>query len=363
MLLGAACSGGATFGSRSGDVTGTVLAAGDDAGGVAATSVSAAPGQNTDVFDPEKFCDDGYKIQICFTMVNRTSAFSKPFVLTDRVPLTVSRFCSGNGYPAELGAFTCSGGWGELACYNRTGVNCEGRLTPNPFTDVAGMLFVNNGANSGASPTLYVNGLGPPFATKGSPAKVYFSSPYNGSNEGNATSGTYIAAELDPTSFTASTWLTSPRFIFTDRPVRIRVQNSTPNVTLKSAQDPIATNFLVDPAAASANASSIGSFSSAFLGGYRAVTGSSSLILKFVIADPNGNTAATSGCPECGQAVTITFSFDGASKSANPADGSNCVVTNSTAIGQYQCSGPGTRVDGDDSVLTFTVDFREGLPG
>ena len=346
-LVGVACSDGATFDGS--------ISQRRDAAPAAAPGI---PGANDGPLDLDRFCSSNKTPDVCFVLVDATRAFSKPFVLGSKIALTVPDFCTGDGYFPELGGHTGSGCWGGLMYYDYyRPLEASGRLTPNPFTDRAAMLFKANGPWSGTSPTLTITGVTAPFIDAGRGATAYYSSPFSGSNEGTATDGTYLAITLDPTSFGPKDYRSRPVFTVTNRAVRVRVQNSATSVSLKAENvEGTGDRFLVDPVARSANAASIPGGASAFHGGYRAVSERSTFTISYRIADASGSTISSPGCPGCGARVVATFDYD--PTSPTPTAASSCEVTNVSAIAVYTCKG--ATVSGDGELLTFTVNFREG---
>lgn len=351
LLVGSACSGGATFNGLSTERQPLVMAEG------ATVGASGIPGGNSDDLDLDTFCRSNTNIDACFVLTNQTRAFTGPFMLGATIPLTVNRYCSGNGHFGELGGYAGSGCWGGIMYWDSSpGTSSVGRLTPNPFSGTAAMMFKSNGPWSGVTIELEIVPADPSIRS-GSPAKAYFDTPFVGSNSGSGTDGTYLQSTLDGNSFGAKSYRSRPTYTITNRPVRIRLQNSAPNVYLKlDSTSSTSDRFVADPKGQSTNASLVPPKSNAFYGGYRAVSGRSTYTLTYRVTDSVGSMMPTPTCPGCGTKVTVSFDYD--TGSANPAGSSTCTVTSISPNATYNCSG--SSVAGGDDLLTFSINFREG---
>ena len=380
LLLLGACSGSTTTADRN--------AAG------AAGEIPAPNGTPSQSINVEDYCRDIPSVTsngtiTCFLLDNQTTKFSGPNQTDDRFELTVPRCLQGDNDNSSLGCRNAGGYYGSVYypeygsrnCYSV----CPGRLTPNPFTGLAGMKFTASWQwFQGTTNRLYVNSRQAPMDVNQVGASPFFDSPYSKDNQASCDQGEYIACELIGSSWQRDGSIQRPKYRFTTWPLVIQVVNTNRVVYLRQSVQVRTANMLLDPAATSKPASKVpGEFilapgETGYFGGYRSTSkdGTVTFTTTFsVVGRTGGNTTPkvdgtgndvldASGNPVLvpvagfGSTFTVSVVVPGRDVDSKSVSASSCKVVNASGTITYNCDAP--TISGEQSsTMTAVVQIKD----
>lgn len=383
MLLGA-CSGGSGSPNR-------------DAAGASSDrpAPNGIPSQSINVDD---YCRDISSVTsngtiTCFLLDNQTTKFSAPNQTDDKFELTVPRCLQGVNDNADLGCTNAGGYYGSVYYSSggsrSCGGDCPGRLTPNPFTNLAGMKFTAGWQwFQGVTNRLYVNSRQTPMDVNQTGASPYFDNPYSASNEASCDHGEYIACELIDPSWTRSGSMQRPKYRFTTWPIVIQIVNtvssSSKSVYLRQQVQVRSNNLLMDALATSRSSSVVpGDFilapgETGYFGGYRSTMKdqTSTFTTTFSVVgrtggnttpkvDANGNDVLDANgnqimVPVIGYGSTFTISVVVPGRGVDPKSivSSSCKVVNASPAVTYNCDAP-TLTGEQSATMTAVVQIKD----
>jgi hypothetical protein len=312
-------------------------------------SAGADEGGNWDAVDPAKggngypyqtlgddYCfatfngDRGWNsayYNLCFMLANETRRYTTQPGTWSRFPLTVTKFWSGNQYPA-LGGTNQSGYWGVLQGNSDCNSECNGRLSPNPFNNTAVMQFAGQGATgametAGIKTRLFLNSGAAPMRLSDSAAQPEYDMPmWSGTNDHSCTAGAWLTCTKDP-NMPSSGVRVIARYRVGTLPLEVQLVNALgPKTVLQRQGEAQLSGLLADPVVPPP--SRVSPESSAWGGTYRAADGrTASYTARYVVTDTNGNTTpaackATDPRPlGCGTALDLSVNIDKDGKSTS----------------------------------------------
>ena len=271
---------------------------------------------------------------LCFMLANETKRFTSERGLWSKFPLTVTRFYTGNTYPA-LGGANQSGYWGVLQGNKDCNSECNGRLSPNPFGNTAVMQFAGQGA-TGASETagikvrLFLNSGASPMRLSDASAQPEYDMPmWSSTNSHACNAGAWFTCIKDP-NIPSSGSSVIARYRIGTLPLEVEVVNALGSKnTLRLRGDRQATNLLLDPIFTTP--AIVPGDGSVLHRGYRAADGrQASLTATYVVADTAGNTtdeackASGAKARLCGTTISMDVKIN--------ADGSKVKETATCAV-------------------------------
>ena len=348
------------------------------------------PGQNINV---EDYCRNISSVTsngtlTCFLLDDQTTKFRGPNQTDDRFELTVPRCLQGVNDNSALGCSNAGGYFGSVyypeGGSRDCGASCPGRLTPNPFTGLAGMKFTAGWQwFQGATNRLYVNSRQAPMDINQIGASPYFDSPYSKENQASCDQGEYIACELIDSSWQRDGSIQRPKYRFTTWPLVIQVVNTNRVVYLRQSVQARPSNMLLDPVATSKPASAVpGEFilapgETGYFGGYRSTTqnGTATFTTTFSVVgrsggsttpkvdssgndvlDANGNPIMV---PVAGFGSTFTISVVVPGRGVDAKSvSSSCKVVNASGAVTYNCDAP-TLTGEQSSTMTAVVQIKD----
>ena len=377
MLLLAACSGSSSSNRSAG---------GDEI----LPAPNGTPGQSINVND---YCKDQSSVTsngtiTCFLLDNQTTKFSGPNQTNDKFELTVPRCLQGVNDNSSLGCSNAGGYFGSVYATSSSracGASCPGRLTPNPFTELAGMKFTAGWQwFQGATNRLYVNSRQAPMDVNQIGASPYFDNPYTKDNRGSCDQGEYIACELLSSSWQVDGSMQRPKYKFTTWPLVIQVVNTNKTAYLKQSVQARATNMLLDVNATSKSSSAVpGDFilspgETGYMGGYRSTSdnGTTTFTTTFTVVgrtggnttpkvDANGKDVLDANGNQImvpvggfGSTFTISVVVPGRGVDAKSVSPSSCKVVNAASGVTYNCDAP-TLTGEQSATMTAVVQIKD----
>lgn len=352
---------------------------------------NGTPSQNIDI---ENYCRNISSVTsngtiTCFLLDNRTTKFNGPNQTDDRFELTVPRCLQGVNDNSSLGCSNAGGYYGSVYYPENgsrdCGASCPGRLTPNPFTGLAGMKFTAGWQwFQGATNRLYVNSRQSPMDATQIGASPYFDNPYSKDNQASCEQGEYIACELIDSSWQRDGSIQRPKYRFTTWPLVIQIVNTNRSVYLKQSVQGRATNMLLDPVATSKPSSKVpGEFilapgETGYFGGYRSTSkgGTVTFTATFtVVGRTGGNTTPkvdgsgndvldANGDPVLvpvagyGSTFTISIVVPGRDVDQKSVSASSCKVVNASGTITYNCDAP--TISGEQSAtMTAVIQIKD----
>lgn len=377
MLLLAACS-SSSSGARN--------ASGDDV----IPAPNGTPSQSITVND---YCKDVSSVTsngtiTCFLLDNQTTKFSGANQTNDKFELTVPRCLQGVANNSSLGCVNAGGYYGSVYATSDSrdcGATCPGRLTPNPFTELAGMKFTASWQwFQGVTNRLYINSRQAPMDANQIGASPFFDNPYSASNKASCDQGEYIACELIGSSWQTDGSMQQPKYRFTTWPLVVQVANTNKTAYLKQTVQVRTTNMLIDTKATSKSSSIVpGDFilapgETGYMGGYRSTSdnGTTTFTTTFTVVgrtggnttpkvdangkdvlDANGNQIMV---PVGGYGSTFTISIvvPGRGVDAKTVSASTCKVVNASNTATYNCDAP-TLTGEQSSTMTAVVQIKD----
>jgi hypothetical protein len=259
---------------------------------------------------------------LCFLLANETRRFTATPGEWATFPLTVSKFWTGNDYPA-LGGTNQSGYWGVLQGLKNCDSECSGRLSPNPFNDTAVMQFAGQGASgnegvetAGIKTRLFLNSGAAPMRLSDASAQPYYDMPkWSPTNYHWCTAGAWLTCTKDPNMASKGTSVIA-RYRIGTLPLAVQIVNALgPKTVLERQGDAQLSGLLVDPVVPPP--ARIAPETTAWGGAYRAADARpASYTARYVVTDVNGN-ATPAACRAtdtrplgCGTAINLAVNID-----------------------------------------------------
>lgn len=349
------------------------------------------PSQNINVDD---YCRDISSVTsngtiTCFLLDNQTTKFTGPNQTDSRFELTVPRCLQGVNSNSELGCSDAGGYYGSVyypdGGSRSCGASCPGRLTPNPFTGLAGMKFTAGWQwFQGATNRLYVNSKQAPMDTSQIGASPFFDNPYSKDNQASCDQGEYIACEIIDSSWQRDGSIQRPKYRFTTWPMVVEVVNTNKTAYLRQSVQVRTSNMLLDPAATSTPLSAVpGDFilspgETGYFGGYRSTSkdGTVTFTTTFAVVgrtggnttpkvdsngndvlDPSGNPVMVP-VPGFGSTFTISVVVPGRDVDPKGVSASSCKAVNASSAITYNCVAP--TISGEQtSTMTAVVQIKD----
>ena len=313
----------------------------------------------------DEFCRPGSfpwvrNITICFVLRNETTKFTAPDVLGGKFALTVPRGDCEKLNSTDICQET-PGYFGSIRSQDLGSVYGNRVLTPDPFTDIGAIQFQPDEIWQGVDVRLYVGSNTPPFSTNQAMAQPEFESPTAGDNGGNCNNqGEFIACELIASSWTTKNNHSRPQYRLTTRPLRIQISNTTkhPMILQSGTAGP---GLLLDPVA-QANVQLVQPGNgTAFIGGYRAVSGSGAqsysasycLDTSKTAADLPTDPAAAPPASSLADCVRIELRFSIGFENGKPVNQSSCNIVNPSRTVVFKCNTP--TLDAEATLATAVI--------